>query len=126
RIEGEEWYWWGIIDGPLNIKFFKHIYYEFDLKVTLIDPYRYSADTFKNTAVSDEITVLNNGSAPTPFELTATALKSAAFFAVTDENEQHFLIGEDSEEETIKDYSPGILRTELTSPTGWSRMGASD
>lgn len=126
RIEGEEWYWWGIIDGPLNIKFFKHIYYEFDLKVTLIDPYRYSADTFKNTAVSDEITVLNNGSAPTPFELTATALKSSSFFAVTDENEQHFLIGEDSEEETIKDYSPGILRTELTSPTGWSRMGASD
>ena len=126
RIEGEDWHWWGIIDGPLNLKFFKHIYYEFELKVTLIDPYRYSADTFVNTAVNDEITVLNNGSAPTPFELTATALKSAAFFAVTDENEQHFLIGEDSEEEVVKDYSPSIVTDEFKSNVGWSRMGATD
>lgn len=126
RIDGEEWHWWGTIDGPSNIKFFKHIYYNFELNIVLIDPFRYSTDTFTNTAVRDEITILNSGTAPTQFELTATALKNAAFFAVTDENEQHFLIGEDSEEETVKDYSPSILTSELTNPTGWTRMGATD
>lgn len=126
RVDGEDWHWWGTVDGVINIKFFKHIYYDFELNIVLTDPFRYSADTYSNTAVSDEITVLNNGSAPTSFELTATALKSTAFFAVTDENEQHFLIGEDSEEEIIKDYSPGILRTELRNPTGWTRMSATD
>lgn len=126
RVEGEDWHWWGTVDGILNIKFFKHIYYDFELNIVLTDPFRYSADTYANTAVRDEITVLNNGTAPTSFELTATALNSSAFFAVTDENEQHFLIGEDSEEEIVKDYSPSFLTSEFTNPTGWTKMSAND
>lgn len=126
RIEDEEWHWWGTVDGSINIKFFKHIYYDFILNVVLTDPFRYSADFFNNTAASDQLTVVNSGTAPAPFTLTATALKDAAYFAVTDENENHFLIGEDSEEEVIKDYSPSLLTSELKNSVGWTRMSAND
>ena len=126
RIDGEDWHWIGTFDGAVELSFFKHIYYNFELNVVLTDPFRYSHNTYNNTAISDQLTVVNSGTAKAPFELTATAYKDAPFFAVVDENEQHFMIGEDSEDEKIGNYSPSLLVHELTTTAGWSKLAESE
>lgn len=124
RITDQDWHWNGNVDGPFNIPIDTNGFAEFEIQITLTDPYRYSQDTYKNTAVSDAISVLNNGTKDTPFEVQATALKNASYFLITDVENNHFMIGEDSEEVTIKDYSPKLLTDEFTSLVGFSRMSA--
>ena len=96
QVEDEDWCWYGYLDGPINLKPFNKFYQEFEVEVVLNDPTRYSVDTFKNTAYADNISVVNNGTQPTPFVLEATALKDSPYFMVTDVENNHFMIGEDS------------------------------
>ena len=126
RITDQEWLWYGYVDGPFNISVDTNGFAEFDINITLIDPYRYSKDTYKNTALKDSISVVNNGTANTPFILEATALKDSPYFMVTDVENNHFMIGEDSEDVTVKNYSPKLLTNEFRDKLGFSRAGETE
>ena len=126
QVEDEDWCWYGYLDGPINLKPFFKAYQEFEVEVVLNDPTRYSVDTFKNTAYADNISVVNNGTQPTPFVLEATALKDSPYFMVTDVENNHFMIGEDSEDVTVKNYSPKLLTNEFRDKLGFSRASASE
>lgn len=126
QVEDEDWCWYGYLDGPINLKPFFKAYQEFEVEVVLNDPTRYSVDTFKNTAYADNISVVNNGTQPTPFLLEATALKDSPYFMVTDVENNHFMIGEDSEDVTVKNYSPKLLTNEFRDKLGFSRASANE
>lgn len=126
QVEGEDWCWYGYLDGPINLKPFFKAYQEFEVEVVLNDPTRYSVDTFKNTAYADNVSVVNNGTHSTPFVLEATALKDSPYFMVTDVENNHFMIGEDSEDVTVKNYSPKLLTNEFRDKLGFSRAGETE
>lgn len=126
QISDEDWCWYGYLDGPINLKPFFKAYQEFEVEVVLNDPTRYSVDTFKNTAYADSISVVNNGTHSTPFVLEATALKDSPYFMVTDVENNHFMIGEDSEDVTVKNYSPKLLTNEFRDKLGFSRAGETE
>ena len=126
QVEDEDWCWYGYLDGPINLKPFFKAYQEFEVEVVLNDPTRYSVDTFKNTAYADNISVVNNGTHSTPFVLEATALKDSPYFMVTDVENNHFMIGEDSEDVTVKNYSPKLLTNEFRDKLGFSRAGETE
>ena len=93
---------------------------------TCYDPFKYSKDTFKNTAYADNVSVVNNGTHSTPFALEATALKDSPYFMVTDVENNHFMIGEDNEELELKNYSPALLTNEFRDKLGFSRAGETE
>ena len=97
-----------------------------DLIFTCYDPFKYSKDVFKNTAYADNVSVVNNGTHSTPFILEATALKDSPYFMVTDVENNHFMIGEDSEDVTVKNYSPKLLTNEFRDKLGFSRASANE
>lgn len=122
QISGEDWFWIGYVNGPLSSKPFEETFQEFFINIALTDPTRYSLDTYKNTAVSDSVVVLNNGTAETPFEAEFLALKDASYLLITDVENSHFMIGEDSEDVVKKNYSPSLLTNEFRDKVGFSRM----
>ena len=126
QISDEDWCWYGYLDGPINLKPFFKAYQEFEVEVVLPDPTQYSVDTYKNTAYADNISVVNNGTQPTPFVLEATALEDSPYFMVTDVENNHFMIGEDSEDVTVKNYSPKLLTNEFRDKLGFSRAGETE
>src|SRR5699024_6682943 len=98
----------------------------YSLTFTCYDPFKYSKDVFKNTAYADNISVVNNGTHSTPFLLEATALEDSPYFMVTDVENNHFMIGEDSEDVTVKNYSPKLLTNEFRDKLGFSRASANE
>lgn len=125
-ISGEKWFWKGRIDGPFEIDLHDGQVAFFSVKVVLLDNAKYSVDTYKNTAYTDSVTTVNQGTLDTPFRLVATALKNSSFFMVSDKDENHFFIGDDNEDSQVKDYSPPILVDEFRSKSGFSIMSASE
>lgn len=125
-ISGEKWFWKGYIDGPFEIDLHDSQVAFFTITVVLLDNAKYSTDTYTNTAVSDAVTVLNNGTLETPFILEAVALKNSPFFMVSDRDDNHFFIGEDSEDVEVKNYRPTILADEFRSLSGYSRMASTE
>ena len=126
QVEDEDWCWYGYLDGPINLKPFFKAYQEFEVEVVLNDPTRYSVDIYKNTAYADNVSIVNNGTHSTPFVLEATALKDSPYFMVTDVENNHFMIGEDSEDVTVKNYSPKLLTNEFRDKLGFSRAGETE
>ena len=98
----------------------------YSLTFTCYDPFKYSKDTYKNTAYADNISVVNNGTHSTPFVLEATALEDSPYFMVTDVENNHFMIGEDSEDVSVKNYSPKLLTNEFRDKLGFSRAGETE
>ena len=126
QVEDEDWCWYGYLDGPINLKPFNKFYQEFEVEVVLNDPTRYSVDIYKNTAYADNVSIVNNGTHSTPFLLEATALEDSPYFMVTDVENNHFMIGEDSEDVTVKNYSPKLLTNEFRDMLGFSRAGETE
>src|SRR5699024_11441113 len=83
-ISGEKWFWKGRIDGPFEIDLHDGQVAFFSINVVLLDNAKYSVDTYKNTAYTDAVTTVNNGTLDTPFILEAVALKESPFFMVSD------------------------------------------
>lgn len=94
------------------------------VKFTCIDPYKYASKGSKNTAISDQVSVLNSGNADTPVTVEARALKPTSYFMITKGDEEYFMIGDDDVDKTVKDYTPILLNTELTTLGGWTKQGA--
>lgn len=92
------------------------------VKFTCVDPYKYSAKTFENTAISDQLSIANTGTADTPPVIKARALQASSYFMITKNDEDYFMVGDDSVNKAFKDYSPSIYSSEITNLNGWTKQ----
>lgn len=94
------------------------------VKFTCIDPYKYAAQGSKNTAISDQISVVNSGNTSTPFRIEARALKPSSYFMIANGNNEYFMIGDDDVTKETVNYMPPIYHAELQSFSGWTKMSS--
>lgn len=94
------------------------------VKFTCIDPYKYASEGSKNTAISDQVSIVNSGNADTPITVEARALKPSSYFMITKGDEEYFMIGDDDVDKTVKDYTPELFNSELRTLSGWTKQGA--
>lgn len=94
------------------------------VKFTCIDPYKYASEGSKNTAISDQVSIVNSGNANTPITVEARALKPSSYFMITKGDEEYFMIGDDDVDKTVKDYTPELFNSELRTLSGWTKQGA--
>lgn len=125
QIEGEEWYWNAVIHDGFEIPETNRAAINLKVSVTLTDPYRYALKGSMNTAISDQISVVNTGTADTPITVEARALKDSNFFMIAKGDEDYFMIGDDDVDKVQKDYSPMIYSSELRDFIGWNKQGVS-
>lgn len=92
------------------------------VKFTCPDPYKYAVKGTKNTAISDQDTLVNSGTADTPIIVTATALKNSSYFMITKGDEDYFMVGDDDLDKEVKDYEPALFNDELRSLFGWTKQ----
>lgn len=120
KFESQTWHWKAMFEGPLEIdkRPFSHV--EFTIKVKVLDPFKYSDETFFNSAISDQISIVNTGTADTPVIIEARALKDSPNFmiakGVDGEAIDYFMVGqsEDAYKE-LKDISPYRFNDEFNS-----------
>lgn len=93
------------------------------VKFMCIDPYKYASKSSKNTAISDQVSIVNSGNADTPITVEARALKPSSYFMITKGDEEYFMIGDDDVDKTVKDYTPELYNTELRTLSGWTKQG---
>ncbi|MBR9009098.1 phage tail protein, partial [Staphylococcus aureus] len=90
------------------------------------DPYKYSVTGNKNTAISDQVSVVNNGTADTPLIVEARAIKSSSYFMITKNDEDYFMVGDDEVTKEVKDYMPPVYHSEFRDFKGWTKMITED
>lgn len=118
QIEGEEWYWNAVIHDGFDIPETNRSAINFKVNVTLTDPYRYALKGSMNTAISDQVSIVNTGTADTPIIIEARALKNSTNFMITKgvngEATDYFMVGqpEDAYKE-IKDTEPYYFSDEF-------------
>lgn len=122
RIAPEEWFWYGYIDGPVDMPWDVTSFAEFSVNIKLANPYKYSHATYNNTAISDVVDVVNEGTAPTDITVEARALEDSTSYMITKGDSDYFMVGEaeDTEQET-KDLTPFKYNDEFNqgSLLGW-------
>lgn len=125
KIKSKDWYWNAYIDGVIEIPNKTTQFMELELKVVLADPYKYAEKGNYNTAISDQVSIVNSGTADTPVTIEARALKNSNFFQIAKEDQDYFMIGDDDVDKPLKDYSPLILGNELRTFNGWNKQSTS-
>lgn len=121
----ENWYWNAMFIGPIELKKDPIGFYEFTIKVVLADPYKYAIQGTKNTAISDQVSIVSSGTADSPIVIQATALKNASYYMITKNDEDYFMIGDDDLDKTVEDYTPSLFDNEMRNFTGWTKQTAS-
>lgn len=122
----QDWYWNAFFEGPVEIDKTPRGVLSFVIKVVLVDPYKYAATGNYNTAISDQVSIVNSGTADTPVTIEARALKNANFFQIAKGDEDYFMIGDDDVDKPLNDYSPLILGDELRVFKGWNKQDTKD
>ncbi|WP_086037640.1 phage tail domain-containing protein, partial [Staphylococcus aureus] len=89
KFKSQNWYWFAYFDGPLKLPKNPRGSVKFTIKVVLTDPYKYSVTGNKNTAISDQVSVVNNGTADTPLIVEARAIKPSSYFMITKNDEDY-------------------------------------
>lgn len=114
QLSKKDWYWYAYFDGPIELATNTQGIVSFKIKVILTDPYKYSATGNKNTAISDSVSVVNLGTAPTPITVEARALKDSTNFMIANGDKDYFMIGKSEDaEKTTKDVSPYLFNDEF-------------
>ena len=113
QFESQNWYWNAYITGPFELDKDVGMQAELTLKVTLLDPYKYAVEGTKNTAISDQVSVVSTGTADSPIIVQATALKNASYFSITKNDEDYFMIGDDDLDKKVEDYTPVLFNLSL-------------
>lgn len=121
RFKSQSWFWKAYFDGPIELPKNPREFIKFTIKVVLLDPFKYSTNEYENTAISDEVVIVNKGTADTPVTIEARALKNAPYYMITKNDEDYFKVGVDDVNEVAKDYSPNILSDEFRTTTGWTK-----
>ncbi|MCD8797381.1 phage distal tail protein [Mammaliicoccus sciuri] len=126
QFKSKDWYWNAYFDGPIELPKETRGIVNFNISVVLSDPYKYKDKGNQNTAISDQVSVVNSGTADTPIIVEAIALKNANYFMIANGDEDYFMIGDDDVNKKLTDYSPLILQDEMRSFTGWSKQSTID
>lgn len=119
QFESKDWYWNAEFEGPVEIyKETTGQINNFTITVVLNDPYRYASKGSMNTAISDQVSIVNTGTADAPIIIEARALKNSTNFmiakGVNGEATDYFMVGqpEDAYKE-IKDTEPYYFSDEF-------------
>ncbi|WP_312684212.1 phage distal tail protein [Mammaliicoccus sciuri] len=123
QFESKNWYWLAYFDGPIEIPNTPREFIKFSIKVILTDPYKYKVDGNQNTAISDQVSVVNSGTTDTPIIVEARALKNSNYFMIAKGDKDYFMIGDDDVDVPSQDYSPSIYSSEMNTLTGWTKQG---
>lgn len=122
QFQSKSWYWYAYFDGPIEIPKNPRGIVKFTIKVILSDPYKYTEKPYANTAISDQVSVVNSGTADTPIIVEARALKPSSYFMITKNDEDYFMVGDDEVVKELKNYMPPVYHTEFHNFKGWNKM----
>ncbi|MCH4479898.1 phage tail family protein [Staphylococcus haemolyticus] len=122
QFKSQKWYWNAYFEGPIELEKYSKTFWQFSINVVLADPYKYAVEGTKNTAISDQVSVVSTGTADSPIIVQATALKNASYFSITKNNEDYFMIGDDDLDKKVEDYTPTLFNDEMRSFFGWTKV----
>ncbi|MEN4469088.1 phage distal tail protein [Staphylococcus hominis] len=122
QFKSQKWYWNAYFEGPIELEKYNKTFWQFSINVVLADPYKYAVEGTKNTAISDQVSVVSTGTADSPIIVQATALKNASCFSITKNNEDYFMIGDDDLDKKVEDYTPTLFNDEMRSFFGWTKV----
>ncbi|MEJ7344691.1 phage tail domain-containing protein [Staphylococcus haemolyticus] len=122
QFKSQNWYWNAYFEGPIELEKYNRNFWQFSINVVLIDPYKYAVEGTKNTAISDQVSVVSTGTADSPIIVQATALKNSSYFSITKNNEDYFMIGDDDLDKKVEDYTPTLFNDEMRSFFGWTKV----
>lgn len=122
QFTSQNWYWNAYIEGPIELNKDRIGFWTFTVNVVLADPYKYAVEGTKNTAISDQVSVVSTGTADSPIIVQATALKNASYFSITKNDEDYFMIGDDDLDKKVEDYTPTLFNDEMRSFFGWTKV----
>lgn len=122
QFKSQNWYWNAYFEGPIELEKYNKNFWQFSINVLLTDPYKYAVEGTKNTAISDQVSVVSTGTADSPIIVQATALKNASYFSITKNNEDYFMIGDDDLDKKVEDYTPTLFNDEMRSFFGWTKV----
>ncbi|TDM04070.1 distal tail protein Dit [Macrococcus carouselicus] len=121
QIEDEDWYWLGYITGEFKVSIDTQPFYNFNIKITLLNPYKYSIEEYSNIAVKDQVAINNTGTVELYPIIEAKALKDTSYFMVAKNNDDYIMLGEaPTANKKSKKINPSVLRDDLETTTGWS------
>lgn len=124
QFTSQDWYWNAYIEGPIELNKDRIGFWSFKINVVLADPYKYAVEGTKNTAISDQVSVVSTGTADSPVIVQATALKNASYYMITKNDEDYFMIGDDDLDKPVEDYTPTLWDNEMRNFTGWTKQTA--
>ncbi|PTL00243.1 phage tail protein [Staphylococcus haemolyticus] len=118
QFTSQNWYWNAYIEGPIDLNKDRIGFWSFKINVVLTDPYKYAVEGTKNTAISDQVSVVSTGTADSPIIVQATALKDSPNFAifkgVNNQTTNYFMIGKSEDANKVnKDLEPFIFNDEF-------------
>lgn len=122
QFKSQKWYWNAYFEGPIELEKYSKTFWQFSINVVLADPYKYAVEGTKNTAISDQVSVVSTGTADSPIIVQATALKNASYFSITKNDEDYFMIGDDDLDKKVEDYTPVLFNDEMRSFFGWTKV----
>ncbi|MEJ7530205.1 phage tail domain-containing protein [Staphylococcus hominis] len=122
QFKSQNWYWNAYFEGPIELEKYSRNFWQFSINVVLADPYKYAVEGTKNTAISDQVSVVSTGTADSPIIVQATALKNASYFSITKNDEDYFMIGDDDLDKKVEDYTPTLFNDEMRSFFGWTKV----
>ncbi len=122
QFKSQDWYWNAYFEGPIELDKYSETFWQFSINVVLADPYKYAVEGTKNTAISDQVSVVSAGTADSPIIVQATALKNAGYFSITKNDEDYFMIGDDDLDKKVEDYTPTLFNDEMRSFFGWTKV----
>lgn len=122
QFKSQDWYWNAYFEGPIELDKYSETFWQFNINVVLADPYKYAVEGTKNTAISDQVSVVSTGTADSPIIVQATALNNASYFSITKNDEDYFMIGDDDLDKKVEDYTPTLFNDEMRSFFGWTKV----
>lgn len=124
QFKSQKWYWNAYFEGPIELEKYSKTFWQFSINVVLADPYKYAVEGTKNTAISDQVSVVSTGTADSPIIVQATALKNASYFSITKNDEDYFMIGDDDLDKKVEDYTPVLFNDEMRNFTTWKKQAS--
>lgn len=124
QFKSQNWYWNAYFEGPIELEKYNKNFWQFSINVVLADPYKYAVEGTKNTAISDQVSVVSTGTADSPIIVQATALKNASYFSITKNDEDYFMIGDDDLDKKVEDYTPVLFNDEMRNFTTWKKQAS--
>lgn len=119
--EDPDRYYEAILTGPIDKESIVN-FARVTVKFISFDGLGYSNKTFRNTAISDAVSVVNEGTSKTDFNVEATALEDSTMFLISKSDEDYFMIGKPEEVGKTNVKSPYIIKDDMANLQGWTTV----